>query len=1200
MEVFEKSHTIDPEVRAYVYSLVSAIGGSSAADDGRYVLGDDALACLKDLRRWLKLYDTKLDRFDVKRVLSEANVVKGDLLEILGQWREEDETNVLRRKVALSSLELLTELTWPLILDAEKATVNHVRHAPIIQLAQVDYKQAILHHESESILYKAIAAAVPAMTVPRRERSPREEGIISLMLYLFRNVVVISQPSHLPSHGNEEDISRAETIRALEQQDVFQLILTICSGMGEDFDEQDVIVMEILFHLLKGVDPKQLFQNDKQVTEDKLSNLKKTMQAEKAMLSAQARNAPTRHNRFGTMVWVQQSDNKLATMTGQDTILSGESTLRKLDSTKKWNRPKHAKRDAQEGATDFAPVQLDSRARTALGIFISDFLDSSFNPLFLHLRRAIEREAERVKEEHARQYFFLISWFLRAFSARQSLNTNLSSQATETETPLAYIATALTQEVFVLLNRTMQKNLDDKSYSDVHTCLLAFTQIMLTIDSMTSSPNDDDQEIAENMQARLFYEEQTHDRILAVLRGYEDGRQGMPYLDAATDLAHVFIRLLERYSKVNVDMFVRSKRRARRKASQKPKRGATIEGLEDDSAPVQDDAANDEIEAHREVQERKFDFSRFAARFVNEASVNTFVAFLRKYRDLDPEQLKRCHRFFYRVAFKMERPILLYRVDILALFQKLINGPEGLDIKVDKSSGVFKEWEELVKQVFRRCIKKVEERPELIAEMLFTKIPNTMFYLEHGYEKEIIKSTPRAPAEMEIKPGMDHTQEIGVAVGVLINQGKLDALAWVKTVLTNAVDERKSWEDLSEALTESAAIADGESRLFGNGSEDKSSDNSNTAIATTEDQAAETTATEKPQPPAIVVTPDNDDRKTALFKDKHLRLLLKTLQFQRLGGNDDPAASWIIPSSLSSTILEDDLDSIRKFEFDPPVYEDGKSAESFIRNESAGRRNAYEKEASDDDGDSDVDEGLFVPGGPTRRPNDEHPEKPKRKKLRRKGEEITEEERKERADARKAREKEKDAKVKSTLFVTESDDEDDEERDAEFFRKEKERRGKASDLVKAALMDGRTGHGEEKASKKRKSAEKPRAAKKRKTAAFEEDSDVEEVMALDKPADAVVISSRESTPASEDDDLDSESEGLASDHETPLSSETGHKDMDIDTDGDSRSKLSEILGPMSGNEQRMVEVDMDDEDEVVPVKSSRRSRPIFVVDDDSD
>jgi len=51
---WEKSQTVDPEVRAYVQSLVGAIGGTSTYDD-TYSIGDDAHAVLNDLLRWLRL-----------------------------------------------------------------------------------------------------------------------------------------------------------------------------------------------------------------------------------------------------------------------------------------------------------------------------------------------------------------------------------------------------------------------------------------------------------------------------------------------------------------------------------------------------------------------------------------------------------------------------------------------------------------------------------------------------------------------------------------------------------------------------------------------------------------------------------------------------------------------------------------------------------------------------------------------------------------------------------------------------------------------------------------------------------------------------------------------------------------------------------------------------------------------------------------
>ena len=66
------------------------------------MLGDDALACLKDLRKWLKLHDEKANRLDVARCLAEGNLVSGDLLEILALWCEEATEDRIKSKIALA------------------------------------------------------------------------------------------------------------------------------------------------------------------------------------------------------------------------------------------------------------------------------------------------------------------------------------------------------------------------------------------------------------------------------------------------------------------------------------------------------------------------------------------------------------------------------------------------------------------------------------------------------------------------------------------------------------------------------------------------------------------------------------------------------------------------------------------------------------------------------------------------------------------------------------------------------------------------------------------------------------------------------------------------------------------------------------------------------------------------------------------
>nr|6XWX_A Chain A, Uncharacterized protein,Uncharacterized protein [Thermochaetoides thermophila DSM 1495]6XWX_C Chain C, Uncharacterized protein,Uncharacterized protein [Thermochaetoides thermophila DSM 1495]6XWX_E Chain E, Uncharacterized protein,Uncharacterized protein [Thermochaetoides thermophila DSM 1495] len=580
MEDGEVNDVVHPQVRAHINSLVSALGGISIDDDGGYKLGDDALEVLRDLKKWIRFYDEKTNRMDVARCLAEANIVSTDLLHILALWTPNENSNKYKARIALACFELMVPLTWPIEKDRETMTINHHRHIPVLQLAQLGYKRAIINYDAAPILSTAVRVALPAMAMPIGERTARDQGIIKLILYFLRNIAMITPPPGVKYEGDESQISRSALIDAFSYQDIFLTLLTIASNMGEDFRTEDVIVMEIIFHLVKRVDPK-----------------------------------------------------------GQQ-----------------------------------------------LGSFVSDFLDSGFNPLFSHIRKSLEREAPHVLHYHQSQFFYLVAWFLEAERARRS-SFNL-------------IASVLTQEMFIALNRALDRAYGDKDWRLLTSAMRCFTQILLTVQEMFDSGNDEDQEIADNILSRLFYEESTHDAVANIVRTYKD--QGFEYLDACTELAHTFLRILEAYSKQNVDLQVRS------------------------------GSADDEKMAEKTSQERKFDFKRFAARFTPQGVVDTFVTFTKYYRDLDDSQLKRAHRYFYRVAFKQEMSVMLFRLDIIHLFYNMIKGPEPLD----KNSPMYKEWEELVRQILKRCIRKLEERPALFTEILFSKINSTAYYLEYGFEKQ--------------------------------------------------------------------------------------------------------------------------------------------------------------------------------------------------------------------------------------------------------------------------------------------------------------------------------------------------------------------------------------------------------------------------------------------------------------------------------
>jgi replication fork protection complex subunit Tof1/Swi1 len=693
---------------------------------------------------------------------------------------------------------------------------------------------------------------------------------------------------------------------------------------------------------------------------------------------------------------------------------------------------------------------------------------------------------------------------------------------------------------------------------------------------MEESTDEDDQEIAENIQNRIFYEGITHDRIITLLRSYKD--QGIGYLNAATELSHVFIRMLENYSKQNADMQIRSRHRARKRQAKE--------------ASSNEAAANDEevddVEAFEQVsRERKFDFHRFSARFATQGCIDTFVAFTRLYKDMSSEQLKRAHRFFYRVAFKLELCTMLFRVDIIQLFYNMIKGANPLE----KESSSFREWEELIRQLFKKLTKRLNDHPELMIEMLFSKIPQTLFYLENGYDKLVTKAQPRPPAELDIRPEISPGDRIALVTEVLVAGAKFDTINWVKEVVKKADIEREAWEAANDARRTALV------------------DSVNPEIEQTDKDA-----NEQPKPPvickyslsraivntnvSIVLPVGNDSLKTDLFKDNKLRLLLKLIGFERLDLEDIPGATWMLPSSVTSAELKVALEKIQNGERGDTLasYPNAKAPEQYLRR----KPNAIIQDddnhivlQSDSEGEESFDENLLFPaGGPTAYTSN-RPAKPKKNILRRKQKDVGDEEKAERAEARRKKELEKRRRIKSDVFIHASDDETDEERDREFYAKEDERRRETGQSIMKAIEAAN----KDDVRKRKGEPDDTMAGSSRKRRAIVSDnSDSEVEMDNSQEMDVIEVPGNSSSPESEDSELNI---GLGSEEEsedTPDSSQPPVRtavELDVDADKENRT------GDKNSEDVIMRDVRDEDEDDS-PIKHPVRRRNVragFVIDD---
>lgn len=327
-----------------------------------------------------------------------------------------------------------------------------------------------------------------------------------------------------------------------------------------------------------------------------------------------------------------------------------------------------------------------------------------------------------------------------------------------------------------------------------------------------------------------------------------------------------------------------------------------------------------------------------------------------------------------------------------------------------------------------------------------------------------------------------------------------------------------------------------------------------------------------------------------MFKDGKLRLLMTTIGLGRLERDEMSDTNWIIPSTLTSDQLQESLDLLKKYTDDPILFEDGKLSEDFIK-----RKQKARKTFDSDDEEDNQEEYLFEPGGPTEmKPLEKKPKKLGKKRIRAdaEGEEVSDELANEKRKKRLEREREKLLAIKSDMYVHDSDDESDPEKEMEFLSREKMQResmlkGFAGEITSAPLLVVSTDFEQYPITKKRKKPEKEKRAEKgkKKRKAIQE-SDEEELVADDDEVDDEAVISREASP------LIPNAVYLASD---------GDESDGPYTIGLVRTSNEEVGSPKAPNNDVVMNdaEDEDEEEDAIPRPNRGRRGPV-IIDSDSE
>ncbi|TBU40199.1 timeless-domain-containing protein [Dichomitus squalens] len=946
---------LEPPIR----SVVEALGGYEA---GQYRLGDECYGCLKDLKKYWRKDDTDDDR-TVARIFWATRVLPNDLIPILletaGKGHVED-------KRAIACADLITAMTWPIDLAEELKELDETydKGADYTQLllSHLHYKAALLR---PGVLQALFAITLPCLARDAKERTERDVQIVNVVLYLVRNLAFIKDlPANTHASADHAELAALQSrlVKGLADAHFTDLLLTIAANAAEDplFNQWNTLMLEILYLLFRGVKPADLAGDQAKQSSRTLAGL---LAAEDQRRREFARKANTRHSRFGTTISVTVNPKKTASAppdAGADTqagpssrsyVLHRQAALTTdsgaaldMARAKKHKAPKGKKVD-ELGRDD----NLSLDARMVLQNFARSFVESCFNPLLSSLLKDIKAERAKVTEKDNLRLLFATKWFLEFFLCTRAC------QPEGARWKFGLVAEVTERGWIVWVLRRMREAQEEKPklWTELQAGVECLTQFVLALDTMASEPppppkhNPSDAEAAEAedeadvadaarlLQQQIVYNGEVLDIALESVRTYKEGTQSLAYLDAAVGLAYALLRMLERWSrrKGTGEVYVR------KRARPKKRRGGQGGVPEGEGVPDVEDEPEEEKGEEEEINETMFTFDQFEQRFAHPEITRTLLAYLARYKDFtQPEQMKRVVNLMHRQAVRQKAEGLYFMVSTLHLFKQIMAEERSLPREQP-----YKDLVALINFILRRFFKAAEEDSFLLVEAFF---PKNRGHWKQFSSKELDVIGPRPegvpfdtrfPQDLYVKKGYSPSEQMGIAMAALTENGQMVLIEWTKQILTLCIAHRQRIIDSVD------------------GSSSKTIDLSN-MDSEDEDAMDAVLGLRGPSAEALAKINDylipyvSDEEADAANKNPHLKLLFRLCNF-KIMDEDADELEWYIPSVILPKELQRCLNTINQY-LETPIDLQGKKPAELLKKK---RRRRTRRKQPESDAEDDAD-----------------------------------------------------------------------------------------------------------------------------------------------------------------------------------------------------------------------------------------------------
>ncbi|KAI9346962.1 timeless protein-domain-containing protein [Obelidium mucronatum] len=875
--------------RNRVLNICSAIGGfeeDEASGTRVYRAGDEAVECLRDLKKILR-FDNETAERKVFGIIGEWNVLARDLLPLL-----------LVTDTAMLIVELLVPLTW--------AVSDEYKHSPNQVEVLLKYKEAFLN---ESVLQKIVQVLLKSLAIPWRDRREKDNAKIRLILTLFRNLLAIKDPEASVGASSEFHYRASlqeKLLLCFYNANVLQLILTFAASMEEkEFSDYNMIILEIVYLMFRDRSVASILESTQVLEAETLLKL-----AKQELITKSARPMKRRHSRFGGTLSLSLGNGKLVNFYNPTTALKSVESAMDIGKTK----GRTTKKGQSEAVTKNAI--RNEKAKAALRETADSFLENSFNALIASVKDDIDKERQHVVEGDYLRFLVVVKFFLEYQVELLKVTDEEGKEKYDFDTVTDFI----NSRSMMFVTKRMQIYLEEKNWSELQSSLECLKQMLITLNAMAVCGNEEFQDASNNIQNNLYYEAYIIEAIAHLCKSYKD--QSFGYLKNLVETVHIFLKMLEKFSKSKAFMVVRRKKRQQKAKSSTSKKGLTAEETSvalPANEEEEDGGFQDENYVKRQCTEHEFQFGKIEMDFAYENVVHTYVQLLQGYHELEPKYLHYATTLLHRVFIKAKMEPLLYKLSTLELFNRII-----LDEKTMEPSKEFKELKEFIRYVVKKFVAKAKEYPLLFVEVLFPKNRSDCRRILHGADDDDNmngegrddndgdgefgkkKADALSDGELEVQRDLTWSQKVGVIVSIMAQEDKVALLEWLETTLTSVATKRMFDEEQPDVEIQNFDLTEAAAPL--------------------------------------------QNVSTALKKDKKLHLLLELMKVTKfIEGDSD--IRWIIEKERSADDIISDVKFIRHF-IEEPLDPQGKPLHKMIKKKPK-KRAPKKKAEKEEDGDEE-------------------------------------------------------------------------------------------------------------------------------------------------------------------------------------------------------------------------------------------------------